>query len=254
MTVFSCADDFSAMMTCIYEAWSSRLGHDNVKLVREPIHQLELFTDYVHVEADSEKTESVVRSINQKISKGAYMWTFYASLSHEEDALDTIYRFLVLGFRYGACICQMLQNPVVMRMMELRRNVGNEAHLFVEFSRFTSINNGIYVSHIEPKNNCLISVANHFADRMISEYWIIMDDNRNLAAVHLPNEEFYIRNLTEDEATQLKMTEQFRDGFVAMWEEYFNTIAIKQRVNPVCQRNHFPEWMRKHAVEFLQSK
>lgn len=239
------------MMTCVYEAWSSRKGHDNVKLMLEPIYEQELFMEYIHVEGDEDKAEKVIRSVIQKISQTAYTWIFYAALSHEEDAIDTIYRFMVKGFHYGSGICYMLQDSTVMRMMELRRNVGNEAHYFREFLRFSSINNEVYVAHIEPQSNVLLSVANHFADRMPSEHWIIMDDGRNLAAIHPKDEEFYIRELTIEEAEQLKGTEQYIDKFVALWKEYFKTIAIEERKNTTCQRNHFPVWMRKHAVEFI---
>ena len=55
MTVFTCEDNFDAMMTCVYEAWASRLGHSNIKLKTEPIGNLELFCDYRHVDADPEK-------------------------------------------------------------------------------------------------------------------------------------------------------------------------------------------------------
>ena len=58
MTVFTCEDNFDAMMTCVYEAWASRLGHSNIKLKTEPIGNLELFCDYRHVDADPEKTGS----------------------------------------------------------------------------------------------------------------------------------------------------------------------------------------------------
>ena len=51
MTVFTCEDNFDAMMTCVYEAWASRLGHSNIKLNTEPIGNLELFCDYRHVDA-----------------------------------------------------------------------------------------------------------------------------------------------------------------------------------------------------------
>ena len=50
MTIFTCEDHFDAMMTCVYEAWASRLGHSNVKLKTEPIGNLELFCNYRHVE------------------------------------------------------------------------------------------------------------------------------------------------------------------------------------------------------------
>ena len=250
MTVFSCKSDFDSMMTCIYEAWASRKGHSQVKLMPEPIYEQELFTEYIHVEADQNKSESVVRSIMQKVSTQAYVWVYYASRSHEEDALDTIYRFLVLGFHYGQQICDMLQNPVVIRMMELRRNVGNESHYFREFLRFHSIDQQLYIAHIEPKNDVLVLVANHFAERMISENWIIVDDSRNIAVIHPINSEFYTRILTDEERSKLQETENMEDRFVTLWKDYFQTIAITERTNPVCQRNHIPIWMRKHVVEF----
>lgn len=240
-------------MTCIYDAWASKKGHDNVKLLREPIIQPDLFSEYIHVDADMEKVEKVVRSIQKKISYEAYMQVFYAALSREEDALDTIYRFLIMGFAYGGKVMSMLTSPPVIRMMELRRNVGNEAHYFREFARFTSIGSSVYVCHIEPKNNVLLYVAGHFQDRMPSEHWIIMDDNRKTAAIHPVNEDFYIRYLTEEESESLMKTEQIEDEFTGLWRTFFDTIGIKQRENPSCQRNLFPIWMRKHAVEFRKN-
>ncbi len=67
MTVFTVKIILMQMMTCVYEAWASRLGHSNIKLKTEPIGNLELFCDYRHVDADPEKTASVVRSIKSKI-------------------------------------------------------------------------------------------------------------------------------------------------------------------------------------------
>ena len=94
MTVFTCEDNFDAMMTCVYEAWASRLGHSNIKLKTEPIGNLELFCDYRHVDADPEKTASVVRSIKSKISYQAYIMIYEAAMSDAEDKLDTIYHFI----------------------------------------------------------------------------------------------------------------------------------------------------------------
>ena len=47
------------MMTCIYDAWSARLGHNNIKLQIEPIWSPELFCDYRHVDPDEEKVQKV---------------------------------------------------------------------------------------------------------------------------------------------------------------------------------------------------
>ena len=52
MKVFTCRDRYDDMATCIYEAWSMALqvGHDHVMLMKEPVEQLDMFADYIHVE------------------------------------------------------------------------------------------------------------------------------------------------------------------------------------------------------------
>ena len=67
MTVFTCEDNFDAMMTCVYEGWASRLGHSNIKLKTEPIGNLELFCDYRHVDADPEKMIKIMEFHIQEI-------------------------------------------------------------------------------------------------------------------------------------------------------------------------------------------
>lgn len=239
-------------MTCIYDAWSYALdhGHGSLRLEREPIYQQSLFDEYVHVDADLEKTEKVVRSIKKQISGQAYMYVFYASLSEEEDALQAIYNFLRVGFAVGNRVCDMYTNQHVMRMLELKRRVGNESHYFREFARFTSLDNMVYVCHIEPKNNVVMLVGEHFADRMPSEHWMIIDDKRKIAVVHPKDEDNYLRYLTEDEFSVLCQTEDYEDRYTDMWRSFFKAISIKERENIACQRNLFPIWMRKHAVEF----
>lgn len=37
MVIFTCKDRFDDMMTCIYEAWASHLGHNNIKLRTEQL-------------------------------------------------------------------------------------------------------------------------------------------------------------------------------------------------------------------------
>lgn len=239
-------------MTCIYDAWSYALdhGHGSLRLEREPIYQQSLFDEYVHVDADPEKTEKVVRSIKKQISGQAYMYVFYASLSEEEDALQAIYNFLRVGFAVGNRVCDMYTNQYVMRMLELKRRVGNESHYFREFARFTSLDNMVYVCHLEPKNNVVMLVGEHFADRMPSEHWMIIDDKRKIAVVHPKDEDNYLRSLTEDEFSVLCQTEDYEDRYTDMWRSFFKAISIKERENIACQRNLFPIWMRKHAVEF----
>lgn len=251
MYVYTCDDKFESMMTCIYDAWASRKGHSNICLQLEPISQPELFQEYIHVDADSEKAARVVRSIQNKISMRAYGQIYRAAMSFEEERLDAIYRFMIIGFAKGAEVTQMLGNSHVMKIFELGRKVSNESHYYREFTRFVSVDKKVYVSHIEPKCNVLAMAAEHFADRMPSEHWIIIDDNRRTAAVHPANQPFYMTMLTDREHNRFKELEKQRDEYSELWQEFFQTIGIKERENPICQRNMLPLWYRKHMTEFM---
>lgn len=253
MYIFTCEDKFEDMMCCIFAAWEKALvvGHSQVRLRKEPIVQSTLFDEYIHVEYEENKYQRIIAGIREKISGTALFQVRYALLSVEEDALDSIYRFLIKGFKVGAEVLLQLADPDVMRLFELKRAVGNEAHYFREFARFHSIDEQVYVCHLEPKSNVIEIVGHHFADRMPSEHFVIVDDNRKMAVVHPKDEECYIRILDEEEFQVLAAAEQYNDSFTQLWKTFVDTIAIKQRENSACQRNLFPLWMRKHATEFM---
>lgn len=248
-TVFTCKDQFDAMMTCIYDAWSSRLGHSNIRLMTEPVGNMELFCTYRHIEADNKKMLSVIRSIQNKISLQSYYMIYQAAMSNQDDKLDTIYRFLIAGFHYGASVIDFLQEPVIMRLMELNRKVSNEAHYFKEFIRFSNMEHNVLVSLIEPKSNVLTLIAPHFSDRMPSENWMIIDTTRMLAIIHPSDQDYYLTTLTDQEIDQL--SQEYDDPFIDLWKTFFNTIGIKDRKNSKCQRNMLPLWYRKHMPEFV---
>lgn len=251
MRVFTCERDWESMLTCIYEAWVSKLGHKNIRLETEPVGQCSLFDEYVHVERDSEKAQRVMEALNQKISPRFYAELAYTSMAYEEEVLDVLYRMTVLGFAYGEAALEMVQYEEVMKFAAIRKRVGGEAHHFREFLRFHEVRGGIYVAHIEPKSRIVFALGEPFEDRMPSEHWMIIDDIHREAVIHPKNEHFYLSNLTDEEFERLLKTEQENDAFTDMWKVFFESIAIKERTNPICQRNLFPIWKRKHAVEFL---
>lgn len=251
MTIFTCKDAYEDMMTCIYAGWEWALknGHENLRLMKEPIEQPSLFDQYIHIKKDREKSLKVTRSIVKKLSIKAYI-DIYNVLLFYEDRLDDVYRYLRLGFKAGSKITDMLTEPIVMKISKISKSVSNEASLFREFARFNSVDNKVYICHLEPKSNVVYYVATHFQDRMPSENWIIIDDNRKLAVVHPKNEKMYLTYLDDKQFERLSESERLKDEYTTLWQTFFDSIAIKQRENYNCQRGHFPIWMRKHTVEF----
>ena len=186
MTVYICKDSFEGILCGVYDAWMSRRGHANVRLETEGQGgTMELFCEYQEVPVEEEKTEKVVRSVRTRISEAAYEAVYKASLSRDPDRADRIYRFLIYGFHYGAAVTDMLQIPEVFHIFEMCRYLDNEAHLFKEFLRFVEMEGGFLASRIGPKNDVLILVAPHFADRLPEENWLIYDEKRKKAARYM---------------------------------------------------------------------
>lgn len=246
-TVFRCEDDPDAIFTAIYDAWASRLGHENVRVALNEADTLELFCQYVDVTADPEKSGKVIRSIRQKISPLAWRMVFRAAMSCYETKADDIYRFLIVGFRYGRSVTQRLTDPAVMRMTEINRSVGNESHYYREFLRFEEADHRILIGRIRPKHNILTMLTPHFADRISGENFLILDVGRDLAAVHPAHQNWYLTTLTREEAEQLIAGR--RDDYRDLWQTFYDTIAIKERENRDLKRNRMPIRYREFMPE-----
>lgn len=250
MRVYTCEPTWDAMLTTIYEAWTSKLGHENIQLLLEPLGQISMFDEYIHVEADSVKAQKVVDAIYQKISARFYQDMITTSMAYEEDVLDNIYHVMILGFAYGSNVLEMLQFRDVSRNQEIRRRVDREANRFQEIVRFHQLGD-VYIAHIEPKSRVVGFLGPIFQDRMPSEYFIIVDDTNLEAVVHPKNEPYYLWKLSKEEHQKLLESEEVNDEYTDLWRVFFETIAIKERKNERCQMGHFPKWARAHAVEFM---
>lgn len=252
MTYYTCEPKLDAMLSCIYEAWSSGKGHRNIQLLLEPVDQTTLFDEYIYVEADADKVEKVMNAVNRKISTYFYQQLVYTSMAYEADVLDNMYRCMILGFAYGPSALEMVQFREVMRNQEIRKRLGREVNRFQEVMRFHQVDGRAYVAHFEPKSRIAEALGPIFQDRMPSEDWMIIDDVHREAVVHPKDAGYYLRRLSEEEYQRLLETEQVNDEYTNMWRAFFKTIAIEERKNEKCQKNMFPLWSRKHAVEFTE--
>lgn len=251
MTIYYCDQGLESIMTCIYEAWTSRKGQENIRLLMGEPEQLEMFHEYIYVISDPEKARKVCDAIVTKISPAVYQEIAYSTMSVESDLADVIYRVLLLGFAYGGGVLGMRQYEAVNRFLKIRSVLGREAYHFQEFLRFNEVRQGLYVAHFEPHNRVVLSLGEAFSDRMPSEHWLIIDDVHKEAVVHPKNEQYFLRVLTDDELIAIRESEESQDEYIDLWKTFFDSIAIKERTNKKCQDNHIPLWMRKHAVEFL---
>lgn len=250
MVVYQCQDSFDGILCGVYDAWMSRLGHENVRLELADVGNLFMFTDYHKVEVSECKRDKVISSIREKIGVEVYRQVYQASLSMDQEKADKIYRYLIDAFQYGAGVVDMMQLPAVFEIFQICRSVGNEVHALMGFVRFSEIEGGILLSCIEPKNDVVTLLAPHFADRLSSEKWIIYDENRQKAVVHSLDGRWMVVNVDDSEWKDKLDRDANEEVYVALWKVFHRGITIGERTNLLCQRGHMPFRYRSHMTEF----
>lgn len=263
MHIFLCEDSIDGIFTGIYDAWASRYGHKNIKLCINDTITYELFSEYITVTPDSEKSKKVGRTIIARLGMEVYQDILQAVLAHDDkkknkhpDKADCIYRTLLYGFSLadGHRILQALGNPYIARVFELSRSTGNEAHHLLGFLRFQELENGVLFSTIRPKNQVISVLAEHFTDRLPQEHFMIYDVTHQIAAIHKAGSGYFLTdasNLNPDVITRLSPAEK---EYQKLWCGFFDSIAIEARKNPKLQSQNIPKRFWKDTVELASGK
>ncbi|NLK28796.1 MAG: DNA metabolism protein [Clostridiales bacterium] len=252
--IYLCENSIEGIFTAIYQAWSSRYGHANIKIQEKNdmglYSNFELFSEYFMVETDLTLVTKVSRSIKEKISDEAYQMVYRVGISNYKGKADLIYRFLIFGFSVGPKILGHLSNEIVGQIYKINRYVSNEVHHMHGFIRFSEQENRILVSVIHPKNNILALIAPHFADRLPEERFIIIDGNRKIAVLHLPGKSWVLIGLPNYSEASYYQYSSKEEEYQDLWKAFFENIAIKERTNFNLQRNNLPLRFRKDMTEF----
>lgn len=244
-----CDAGFDGIMTAVYDGWVLMNKGCMVHIHPGKDYAPTFFSEFITIETDMDKAIRVAESIRVKVSELAYRMVYEACMHYDEDRADVVFEFLKLAYPVGARVTKMLGNPSVMRLMELKRKVANEAHLFKEFLRFDELKGRVLYGKIEPKCDVLPFVSQHFEERFPEEDWIIYDTKRKKAAVH--KHSMGVVFVVGQDMEQLTKDLQTNDEYRELWRVFFDTIGIEARKNPKCQQNHMPQWYRKYMTEFL---
>ena len=252
--VFLCEDSLDGILTGVYEAWDSRLGHENVRLQTESGDTMELFCEYRAVPADLEKAEKVLNTVRRRMGEKAREAVCYAAACPDGRRADAIYRLIVLGLSLpdGRQAVNCLQDPSVLLVEKLRYKAWHEAERMLGFLRFEELCGGILYGPMEPPYAVLPLIAPHFADRLLQENWLIHDVKRKQIAVHRKGGAWFLADAGLLDLGCLESRSEEEAGFQALWKTFCQNIAIEERRNPRCQQNFLPLRFRPCMTEFSE--
>ena len=105
----------------------------------------------------------------------------------------------------------------------------------------------VLYARLEPDNDVIELMAPHFADRYKNDPFILHDLRRE-KAVFSQGGHWYVAALPKDAPVNLAQGER---EYRKLWKQYFETIAIRERTNPRCQKLYMPVRYWKHLTEMF---
>jgi len=233
---------FDGLLTCIHHHYYTEKA-SGIFLKEE--YQPSFLTGSMEVETSEDKADVVYEAIRKKISSYDLRRIYKAFLSKDPEKEMKILRYVVKGFKAGSAISMLHGDPVVFDVQSLEKKINLEKERMLQFVRFSVMKNDVLYAKIEPDNDVLELTAHHFCDRYKNDPFIIHDLKRSKALVAFRGE-WYITPFIETDILELSADEKKYRRF---WKNYFDSIAIKERINPRCQRNFMPMRYRKHLTE-----
>jgi probable DNA metabolism protein len=236
---------FEGLLTSIYEAYYRKERVEEI--IPSNKFQPTLLTEPKYIETNEVKSSKVYTAIKNKISAEALELIYHVYLSEIDGCCSLIYNYVKLGFKLGSKVNLYLHEGVVLNIHNISNKVTNECHRMLGFVRFKFIAN-IYYSSVEPDHNIIGLLAPHFSERLPSERWIIHDIKRNLA-VFYNRSEWILTTFTAENLDSITIKEE-PEIYESLWKDFFNTITIAERTNPVYQKRNMPKRYWKHLTEF----
>mgnify|MGYP002783253765 CR=1 FL=1 len=244
MNIYIYDDTFEGLLTSIYNGFYSKIPPTCIYSKKENNTPL-LLGEIIEIQTDFQKFNKVKNAIINKIDALCLKKTYLVYLSNHEEKGMLIFKYLKTAFKLGKD-CHAFLNLEIIRLVDtINRRVSFEAVRLKGFIRFKSINDKFLYSSIEPDNDILELIGDHFKNRFKNEYFIIHDISREKAIVY--NKISYeIIDMSIDDYEKLNV---LNDEYTTLWSAYFKSTTITERENHRLQRQMMPKRYWKHIFE-----
>lgn len=234
---------FDGLLTAIYDAYYEKDSPEQIVPLNNFVDNFLIRRIYIQTYA--EKSRKVHDAIINKISKDAMTNIMYAYLSEHENAGIFILDYLRFGFKVGKIVDSYLSDNRVYNIRRLVTKITREKQLLAGIIRFRLLQNNIYYAPIETQYNTACLLGEHFADRMADQIFVIHDVKRNYG-VFYDKTKWFMNDIELNADVVLHEKELF---YQELWKQYFESITIKDRINPKLQSNFMPKKYWKYLIE-----
>lgn len=251
MLVFRYDRSFDGLLSALFDAYSLRAFPDDLIGRDEPEP---LFTQRVHeVVTDESHAVRVWRGLERRLTAHARSMLVYAWHGEQEKADLLMLRCLRRIFDEGGATLADHSDPDMKALHRLALKVSHEREHLKQFVRLQKAADGTYFAAVTPEHNALPLALGYFTDRFADQRWLLYDrrrdfgfyyDGQSARRVTLEDD----RGMIADKLADEWLAEDER-RFQLLWKNYFQALAIPQRINPRQQRRMMPRRYWKHLTE-----
>lgn len=198
--------------------------------------------DYTNISLFDEPINLKIKNKYVSLNKEVLNIVYKVFLSNDLNKELIIYYFILNSYKYKDILLRRNLKCVV-KALDISKYVSRENHKFKGFTRFKDYGTFLYAD-INPTNNILPLLMNHFNKRLQNEYFIIKDVNRNLLGIYDKNKYY----LVDGNNYKVNISKE-NDNITDLWKVFFSSIAIKERTNLRNQMNLMPKKYWKYIIE-----
>ncbi len=193
------------------------------------------------IESDRNAALEVYKGIKKRYGYPVLDGIVRAFLSEEPGAEELLIEFIRRAPRRGPEIFLDLADPVVAEADRKARRTGRELHRYTGLIRFRELSDQVYYAPFGPDTNILPLLAPHFRDRFGDRNWVIHDTRRGTALFFRDGKTELVRLLcAPDMKNHPELLSEAEKQFSRIWRSYYNTIGVKERINPGLRRQFMP--------------
>ena len=242
---------YEGLLSAIFESY--RLQVEASGFVPEEAFHGDLFEAPLVVPTQPEHARRVTAGLIRKTSPQAATMLYHAFLSEHEDVEMLIYRFIRLAMASTLNIEENFLEPCVLKLAQLKKQIGREVHRMHAFVRFQKAADGLFVAVIDPDFNVLPLIGDHFEQRYAAQRWVIYDTRRHYGLHYDLQKTEYVTFSAE---SHLRLQRQAKDAlsveedrYQALWKDYFGSVNIPERRNLKAHLQHVPKRYWKYLTE-----
>lgn len=244
MKIFLYDDTFEGLLTSIYYGFYSESPPTSIYGKSESNVPL-LLDEIIDISTEEDKFKKVMDAIIVKIDALCLKNIYIVYLSNYEEKGIIILKYLKIAFKLAKNTHAFLNIDVIRLIDTINNKVSIEIHRFKGFIRFNYIHGKFLYSSIEPDNDILELLGDHFMIRFSNEYFIIHDISREKALVYnCVSYEIISMSISDYK----KLSEHY-DQYSDLWRCYFESTTIVERMSPKLQSKMMPKRYWNHIFE-----